>query len=111
MRARAAFEVSEYMEVQGYKDAVIAAEADSAAHGTAGAEDRITALEGDLHADVPMIFAEDKISEDIDLGSRLHAAGFKATFVAERLATGEVSSRPATSHRRSSVYRCLSRFR
>lgn len=89
MRARAAFEVSEYMEVQGYKDAAIAAEADAAANGAPDAQDRISALEGDLHADVPMIFAEDKISEDIDLGSRLHAAGFKAAFIAERLATGE----------------------
>lgn len=90
MRARAAFEVSEYMEVQAYKDAEIAAEADAVARGDSATRDRVAPLNGDLLEDVPMIFAEDKISEDIDLGSRLHAAGFKASFVAERLATGEV---------------------
>jgi hypothetical protein len=38
------------------------------------------------------IYAEDEISEDIELGSRVHAAGYKSVFVAERLATGEAHS-------------------
>eukprot|EP00892_Ulva_mutabilis_P012255 jgi/Ulvmu1/9401/UM051_0029.1 len=94
MRARAAFDVSEYMEVQGYKDAVLAADADTAAKGESGAVDRVAPLNRNPLEDVPMIFAEDKISEDIDLGSRLHAAGFKAAFIAERLATGETPLDP-----------------
>ena len=36
------------------------------------------------------LFTVDEISEDVVLGSRLHAAGFKGVFVAENLATGEV---------------------
>jgi hypothetical protein len=36
------------------------------------------------------LFTEDEISEDVVLGSRLHAAGFKGVFIAENLATGEV---------------------
>lgn len=38
------------------------------------------------------IYSEDEISEDIELGSRIHAAGYKSVFVAERLATGEARS-------------------
>ena len=36
------------------------------------------------------LFTEDEISEDVVLGSRLHAAGYKGVFVAENVATGEV---------------------
>lgn len=36
------------------------------------------------------IYAEDEISEDIELGSRMHAWGFKSIFIGEKLATGEV---------------------
>ena len=36
------------------------------------------------------LFTVDEISEDVVLGSRLHAAGFKGVFVAQNLATGEV---------------------
>lgn len=43
--------------------------------------------DGALHR---QLFTEDEISEDVVLGSRLHAAGFKGVFVAENLATGEV---------------------
>ena len=38
------------------------------------------------------LFTVDEISEDVVLGSRLHAAGFKGVFVAENLATGEVGT-------------------
>lgn len=38
------------------------------------------------------LFTEDEISEDVVLGSRLHAAGYKGVFVAENVATGEVRS-------------------
>lgn len=40
--------------------------------------------------DQRQLFTEDEISEDVVLGSRLHAAGFKGVFIAENLATGEV---------------------
>jgi hypothetical protein len=46
-------------------------------------------LDGEDHR---QIFTVDEISEDVVLGSRLHAAGFKGVFVAENLATGEVRS-------------------
>ena len=36
------------------------------------------------------MYSEDEISEDIEIGARLHAAGWKGVFVAEKLATGEV---------------------
>ena len=38
------------------------------------------------------LFTEDEISEDVVLGSRLHAAGYKGVFLAENVATGEVGS-------------------
>lgn len=31
-----------------------------------------------------------QVSEDVELGSRIHFAGFKSVFLAENLATGEV---------------------
>jgi hypothetical protein len=64
VRARAAFEVCQF--------------ADAAEEATADGEDH------------RQLFTEDEISEDVVLGSRLHAAGFKGVFVAENLATGEV---------------------
>jgi cellulose synthase/poly-beta-1,6-N-acetylglucosamine synthase-like glycosyltransferase len=36
------------------------------------------------------IYAEDEISEDIELGARIHAAGYKFVFISERMSTGEV---------------------
>lgn len=36
------------------------------------------------------LYAEDEISEDIELGTRMHASGYKSVFVNEKLATGEV---------------------
>jgi cellulose synthase/poly-beta-1,6-N-acetylglucosamine synthase-like glycosyltransferase len=50
---------------------------------------------GEIHGkgpngDQPQLLSEDEISEDIELGSRIHAAGFKSVFVPENLATGEV---------------------
>ena len=38
------------------------------------------------------IFSEDQTSEDVLLGSRLHAGGFKGAYLRENLATGEVST-------------------
>jgi cellulose synthase/poly-beta-1,6-N-acetylglucosamine synthase-like glycosyltransferase len=38
----------------------------------------------------PQLLSEDEISEDIELGSRIHAAGFRSVLVPENLATGEV---------------------
>jgi hypothetical protein len=39
-----------------------------------------------------------QVSEDVDLGSRIHAAGFKSVYLTEgNLATGEVRSLPAHS--------------
>ena len=38
----------------------------------------------------PQLLSEDEISEDIELGSRIHAAGYYNIFIAENLATGEV---------------------
>ena len=36
------------------------------------------------------IYSEGEISEDLELGTRVHAAGYKAVFVPDKLATGEV---------------------
>lgn len=36
------------------------------------------------------VYSEDEISEDTELGSRVHAAGYKSVLVSERLCTGEV---------------------
>jgi cellulose synthase/poly-beta-1,6-N-acetylglucosamine synthase-like glycosyltransferase len=36
------------------------------------------------------VYSEDEISEDIELGARIHAAGYKSVFVPNKLATGEV---------------------
>jgi cellulose synthase/poly-beta-1,6-N-acetylglucosamine synthase-like glycosyltransferase len=38
----------------------------------------------------PQLLSEDEISEDIELGSRIHAAGYSNVFIPENLATGEV---------------------
>lgn len=48
----------------------------------------LTALE--YGVDRRQIYAEDEISEDIELGSRMHASGYKSIFISEKLATGEV---------------------
>lgn len=64
VRARSCFEVSEYKSM-------------------------ITEV-SDNDEDRRQLFTEDEISEDVVLGSRLHAAGFKGVFIAENLATGEV---------------------
>jgi cellulose synthase/poly-beta-1,6-N-acetylglucosamine synthase-like glycosyltransferase len=61
IRARAAYKVSRYAE-QGFK-------------GVGG------------HT---QIFSEMEISEDIELGARIHASGFKSVYVPHRLCTGEV---------------------
>lgn len=55
------------------------------------ANTNLTALEDGI--DRRQVYAEDEISEDIELGSRMHASGYKSVFVSEKLATGEV--RPA----------------
>jgi cellulose synthase/poly-beta-1,6-N-acetylglucosamine synthase-like glycosyltransferase len=39
------------------------------------------------------IYSEDEISEDMELGTRIHAAGYKSIFIPERLCTGEVCLR------------------
>jgi cellulose synthase/poly-beta-1,6-N-acetylglucosamine synthase-like glycosyltransferase len=36
------------------------------------------------------IYSEGEISEDIELGVRIHAAGYKSIMVCEKMATGEV---------------------
>jgi hypothetical protein len=44
------------------------------------------------------IYSEDEISEDIELGARIHAAGYKSVFIPRKLASGEVrDSHPSTS--------------
>lgn len=67
IRARAAFEVCKFAEMNAAQSG---------------------ALEGGL--DNRQIYAEDEISEDIELGTRMHASGYKAIFISEKLATGEV---------------------
>lgn len=47
-------------------------------------------------ADSRQLYAEDEISEDIELGTRMHASGYKSVFVNEKLATGEVRIRICT---------------
>jgi hypothetical protein len=85
IRARAAFAVSRYAKT-GYQS--------SSGHN--------------------QIYSEDEISEDIELGARIHAAGYKSVFIAERLATGEVRSpSPCRTHHSTSygtrpVSRCKS---
>lgn len=37
------------------------------------------------------LYSEEEVSEDLELGVRLHAAGYKSVLVCERLSTGEVS--------------------
>jgi cellulose synthase/poly-beta-1,6-N-acetylglucosamine synthase-like glycosyltransferase len=37
------------------------------------------------------IYSEDEVSEDLELGVRIHAAGYKSVLVSEKLCTGEVS--------------------
>ena len=64
VRARSAFEVCKF--------------ADANAEATCDGEDH------------RQLFTVDEISEDVVLGSRLHAAGYKGVFVAENVATGEV---------------------
>lgn len=45
----------------------------------------------------PQLLSEDEISEDIELGSRIHANGYKSIVVPENLATGEVPPQPLPS--------------
>lgn len=42
---------------------------------------------------MPQLLCEHEISEDIELGSRMHAQGWKAVFIKQNLATGEVRAR------------------
>ena len=49
-------------------------------------------------ADRLELLAENQITEDYELGSRLHTVGCKFTFVNEKLATGEVRARPLSGH-------------
>jgi cellulose synthase/poly-beta-1,6-N-acetylglucosamine synthase-like glycosyltransferase len=46
-----------------------------------------TSTAGDGHR---QIYSENEISEDIEIGARLHANGWKSVLVNEVLATGEV---------------------
>jgi hypothetical protein len=78
VRARAAFEVCKF------------AVANAAA----------SALEAGV--DHRQLYAEDEISEDIELGTRLHASGYKSVFLCEKLATGEVRRGTAVSFAASS---------
>jgi hypothetical protein len=64
VRSRAAFDVCKFAD----------ANADASADGE----------------DHRQLLTVDEISEDVVLGSRLHAAGYKGVFVPENLATGEV---------------------
>jgi hypothetical protein len=63
------------------------------------ADANVDGLEGGI--DRRQIYAEDEISEDIELGSRLHAYGYKSIFVGEKLATGEVSFLMRSRHARA----------
>lgn len=54
------------------------------------ASDRLRAQPGAPPGAPPQLLSEDEVSEDIELGSRLHAAGYKSVFIPENLATGEV---------------------
>jgi hypothetical protein len=70
IRARAAFQVCRYAAVNAQTDVTRQLDAPS--------------------EDPRQIYAEDEISEDVELGARMHAYGYKSTVVGERLATGEV---------------------
>jgi hypothetical protein len=52
------------------------------------ADDNKASIEGG--EDHRQLYAEDEISEDIELGTRMHASGYRSVFVNEKLATGEV---------------------
>ena len=69
IRARACFEVCKFAE-----------------------QNETAAASGALEAGVDnrQLYAEDEISEDIELGTRMHASGYKSIFICEKLATGEV---------------------
>ena len=71
IRARAAFQVCRHAETNAQADVT----------RPLGAADT---------ADNRQIYAEDEISEDVELGARMHAYGYKSVIVGERLATGEV---------------------
>lgn len=47
-------------------------------------------LEGAREGGLAQLLSEEEISEDIELGSRMHAAGYSSIFITENLATGEV---------------------
>ena len=50
---------------------------------------------GSLQTEGPgrfQLFHEDQESEDVELGTRLHAAGYRSAFISTNLATGEVRS-------------------
>lgn len=53
---------------------------------------RVEPSEEDLEEGVERIeiLAEDEVTEDFEIGLRIHAAGYKSTFVNEKVATGEV---------------------
>ena len=71
IRARAAFQVCRYAETNAQADV-------TRPLGAAAPDDR------------RQIYAEDEISEDVELGARMHAHGYKSVIVGERLASGEV---------------------
>lgn len=85
VRAKSCFEVCQY--------------ADQNSEATLDGEDR------------RQLFTEDEISEDVVLGSRLHAGGFKGVFIAENLATGEVRVSPlGDSHVSVDTSRSVSKY-
>jgi cellulose synthase/poly-beta-1,6-N-acetylglucosamine synthase-like glycosyltransferase len=73
IRARAAFQVCRYAEKNAQTDVT-------------------RPLGGMVSEDRRQIYAEDEISEDVELGARMHAYGYKSVIVCERLASGEVRS-------------------
>lgn len=72
IRARAAFQVCRYAEMNAQTD--------------------VTRPLEQAQEDMRQIYAEDEISEDVELGARMHAYGYKSVIVVERLASGEVCS-------------------
>ena len=60
------------------------------------------------------LFSETLVAEDVDLGSRIHALGFRAVFLDEVLARGEVRPAPLCYlawHRQRLTSRSSTRFR
>lgn len=74
IRARAAFQVCRYAEMNAQTEVTRP----------------LGPVEGGVAEDNRQIYAEDEISEDVELGARMHAYGYKSVIVGERLASGEV---------------------